>query len=114
MTLGRSGRRFLGDRRRVDPPPKAKAPGDPPERSVGVLVASAAAHHYVDDAAYRLPNLREFHDQTDDFAGRVADVLALPEPTAVLEERLSRLGGGLPAQRAGEEPVRRTGSDATP
>ena len=77
----RSGRRFVGSWRRIDPLPSL---GSQEQRAVGVRVASAAARHFTDDDAYGGRNLVEYADQTRAFDGVVADVLALPEaPDAV-------------------------------
>jgi len=87
MSLRRSGRRFSGSWRRLDPPP---LDGTRQQWAVGVRIASSAARHFDEATDYRLRNLSEFAQQTDSFQHRVCDVIALPEPAGALEQWLSR------------------------
>jgi uncharacterized protein (DUF2235 family) len=67
-------RRFIGDRRRLDPPP-----GSPDaDHCVGVKVASTLVQRYRSDASYRHPNLVEFDEQTSGFDGHVTEIVRLP------------------------------------
>jgi uncharacterized protein (DUF2235 family) len=67
-------RSFLGDRRRLDPPPADGSAA----RAVGVRVSSTLAERYRREPTYRHPNLVEFHDETRGFEARVAATEALP------------------------------------
>ncbi|MEO5708978.1 MAG: DUF2235 domain-containing protein [Nocardioidaceae bacterium] len=77
MRLRRTGRRFVGTWRRLDPLPVT---GTEEQRAVGVRIASSASGHFDEDEAYGGRNLVEYADQTRGFDGVVADVLALPDP----------------------------------
>jgi hypothetical protein len=85
MRLRRTGRRFSGSWRRLDPPPV----DDKQQWAVGVRIASSAARHFQETTDYRLVNVAEFAKQTSGFQHRVADVIALPEPTGALDQWMS-------------------------
>jgi type VI secretion system (T6SS) phospholipase Tle1-like effector len=95
--ITRSGRRFHGSWRRLDPPPAANARQ---QWAVGVRIASSTSQHFHQDPAYRGPNVVEYAEQTDAFAGRVADVVALPEAPGAVDDWLAAHGVDLGAPPA--------------
>ncbi len=84
-----SSRRFLGDRRRLDPPPLQ----DGGEWAVGVKIASSVVAAYRADPAYRVPNLVEYDEQTAGFAGCSTEIVALPHQDRRGALRPARPGG---------------------
>ena len=79
-TVTRKGRRFRGSWRRLDPPPEANTRQQ--------------------DEAYVGPNVVEYAEQTDRFAERVTDVVALPEPAGAVDAWLAAHGVDLGAPPA--------------
>jgi hypothetical protein len=77
MSVRKTGRRFLGSWRRIDPPPGQHTTQ---QWGVGVAIASSAARHFLQDQSYGGANVVEFAEQTSTFEGRQVEVVALPEP----------------------------------
>lgn len=98
MSLTRTGRRFVGSWRRIDPPP---TPGTRHQRAVGVRVASSASRHFIEDEAYGARNLVEYAGQTGGFDGVVTEVLALPEAVGAVDAWLHGQGLDLGEPRSG-------------
>ena len=95
--LTRKGRRFHGSWRRLDPAPEANTRQ---QWAVGVRIASSTSQHFLQDEAYGGPNVVEYAEQTDRFAGRVTDVVALPEPAGAVDAWLVAHGVDLGAPPA--------------